>query len=155
MMLWNVVLALLWMLITNLFSAANLVVGLVVGLVILATFGAPLGGAAYARRLWRIVGLVVFFLKEMVVANLKMAYFTVMPLNRIRPGIVAVPLEPMSDAAVTLLANLTTLTPGTLSVEVSADRRVLYVHSMEVDDPEAVARDVKRGFEARVLEIVR
>jgi multicomponent Na+:H+ antiporter subunit E len=154
-MLWNIVLALLWMLITNLFSAANLVVGLAVGLAILATFGSPLGGAAYARRLWRIVGLLVFFLKEMLVANLKMAYFTLMPLSRIRPGIVAVPLEPMSEGALTLLANLITLTPGTLSVEVSADRRVLYVHSMEVDDPEAVSRDVKRGFEARVLEIVR
>ncbi|MCA3005891.1 MAG: Na+/H+ antiporter subunit E [Planctomycetaceae bacterium] len=155
MMLWNLALAVLWMLITNLFSFANLVVGMVIGFAVLAFLGAPLGGRVYARQVWGALGLLVFFLKELVVANIKMAGFTLGPLSRLRPGIVAVPLEVMSDDAVTVLANLITLTPGTLSVEVAPDRRTLYVHAMDVADPAGLVAEIKRGFERRVLEVIK
>jgi multicomponent Na+:H+ antiporter subunit E len=155
MMLWNLALAILWMLITNLFSFANLVVGMVVGFGVLAFLGAPLGGRVYARRLGAALGLGVFFIKELLVANVKMAAFTLGPLSRIRPGIVAVPLEVMSDDALTVLANLITLTPGTLSVEVAPDRRTLYVHAMDVPDAAGLVAEIKQGFERRVLEVMK
>jgi multicomponent Na+:H+ antiporter subunit E len=74
-----------------------------------------------------------------------------------RPGIIAIPLDARTDLEITLLANLITLTPGTLSLDVSADRRVLYVHVMYIDndDIEAVRRSIKDGFERRVLEVLR
>ena len=68
---------------------------------------------------------------------------------------VGVPLDATTDAEIALLANLVTLTPGTLSLDVSADRRVLYVHGMFVDDPDELRRAVKQGFERRVLELLR
>ena len=70
-------------------------------------------------------------------------------------AIVAVPLDAKTDAEITMLANLITVTPGSFSLEVSADRSVLYVHAMYVDDPETFRREIKNGFERRVLELLR
>ena len=68
---------------------------------------------------------------------------------------VAIPLDAETDAEITLLANLITLTPGTLSLDVSDDRRVLYIHAMYVDDVEELRRSIKDGFEKRVMELLR
>jgi multicomponent Na+:H+ antiporter subunit E len=68
---------------------------------------------------------------------------------------VAIPLDVETDVEITLLANLITLTPGTLSMDISDDRKVLYVHAMYVDDPEALRAEIKNGFERRVLEMLR
>lgn len=155
MMLWNVVLALLWVLVTEEPSSTNFLIGMALGLLVLGTFGRPLGGGAYVARFFAVVRLVLYFLWQLVLANLRVAYFIVMPLDRLKPGLVAVPLEPMSEYAVMVLANLITLTPGTMSVEVSEDRRTLFVHAMEVEDVGAFVREIKTGFEARVLEVMR
>jgi multicomponent Na+:H+ antiporter subunit E len=72
-----------------------------------------------------------------------------------RPGIVAVPLDAQTDLEITLMANLITLTPGTLSLDVSEDRHTLYVHAMFVDSPESVRDSIKNGFERRLLELIR
>jgi multicomponent Na+:H+ antiporter subunit E len=72
------------------------------------------------------------------------------------PGVIAVPLDARTDAEITLLANLITLTPGTLSIDVSADRKVLYIHTMDLgDDPVRFRREIKEGFERRLLEVMR
>ena len=65
----------------------------------------------------------------------------------------AVPLEVTSPAAITLLANLITLTPGTLSLDVAPNGRVLYVHAMHVQDAGAFRREIKEGFERYIKEI--
>jgi multicomponent Na+:H+ antiporter subunit E len=73
------------------------------------------------------------------------------------PGVVAIPLDARTDFEITLLANLITLTPGSVSLDLSEDRRVLYVHAMYIDggDVEAYRRSVKEGLERRVLELLR
>ena len=73
----------------------------------------------------------------------------------IRPAIIAFPLSVTSDAEITLLANLITLTPGTLSVDVSEDRRSLFIHAIHVTDREAFIRDIASGFEAKVAGAFR
>jgi multicomponent Na+:H+ antiporter subunit E len=70
------------------------------------------------------------------------------------PGIVAVPLDLETDLQITLLATCITLTPGTLSLHVSEDRRTLYVHAMYIDDPDQLVREIKQGFEQRIREII-
>ena len=72
--------------------------------------------------------------------------------RRLKPAIIAYPLTVTSDIEITLLANLITLTPGTLSVDVSGDGRTLYVHALDCDDREALIRDIAQGFEAKVAE---
>lgn len=79
------------------------------------------------------------------------------PASHVCPGVVAIPLDARTDVEIALLANLITLTPGSVSLDLSEDRRVLYVHAMYIDggDVEAYRRSVKEGLERRVLELLR
>lgn len=151
----NLVLAILWGLTTENFSVMNLTIGYVVSLGILVFVRRALGDTHYFRDITEVLGLVWFFVKELVIANIRMARYTLSPLRKLRPGVIAVPVDFMTDAEVTLLANLITLTPGTLTIDVSNDKRTLYVHVMDFEDAEAVRQEIKRGFESRVLRAAR
>lgn len=153
MLLANVLLALAWVALTGHFSAANLGVGFALGFAVL-WLATRLGGPTrYFRQVREVVGFLLFVAWELVLANLRVAYHILAPLDRMRPGIVAVPLDLRTDAEITMLANLITLTPGTLSLDVSASRRVLYVHTLSLDDPAAFRAGVKAGYERRVQEV--
>ena len=77
------------------------------------------------------------------------------PKMDLKPGIFAYPLKVDRDFEITLLANLITLTPGTLSVDVSDDRRILYVHALDCSDPDQTRRDIAEGFERKIMEAFR
>jgi multicomponent Na+:H+ antiporter subunit E len=155
--LWNVLLALAWMGLTEDYSPRTLIVGFVLGFVILFFVRRVAGGTNYLVKVRQTLGLIFFTVWELILANLRVAHDVMTPSYYMRPGIIAIPLDARTDLEITLLANLITLTPGTLSLDVSADRRVLYVHVMYIDndDIEAVRRNIKDGFERRVLEVLR
>ena len=93
----------------------------------------------------------LFYLLEVLVSNLRVARDVLSPRPRIRPAIVAVPLEPgLSDRQIMLLANLITMTPGTLSLDVSPERDRLFIHVLNLEDPEAFRNEIKENFEARI-----
>lgn len=153
--LWNLSLAFIWATMSGRFTLVNLLVGFGLGYGILLLAQRIVGTAAYSWRVWRLMGFVPFFLWELLLANLRVAYDVVTPTLRMRPGVVAIPLEAQTDTEITLLANLLTLTPGTLSLDVSEDRRTLYIHAMFIGEPERVRRRIKDGFERRLLEVLR
>lgn len=155
MFLLDVLLALAWVALTGQFTLANLVVGLVLGYVMLWLLQRTLGPFHYFELVRRLPGFALFFLWEMIKANLQVAAAVLTPRYHLRPGVIAVPLEARTDSEITLLANLITLTPGTLSLDVSTDRRVLYVHTMHLTDPDAFRQEIKEGFERRLLEVTR
>ncbi len=99
------------------------------------------------------IGLLVYFLWELVVANVRLARDVIRPVSRLRPAIVAVPLSLVDDRQIVLLANLITLTPGTLSLDVSSDRKFLYVHVMHVEDVAAFREEIRSGFERRIRRL--
>jgi multicomponent Na+:H+ antiporter subunit E len=140
---------------TGAFTPANFIAGFGLGLLVLYFTRRAVGAPEYITKVRLAIGLVIFFLKEMMIANLRVAYEVLTPRHNRRPGVVAVPLDARTDAEITLLANLITLTPGTLSLDVSADRSFLYVHAMYVDDVNDVKRQIKDGFERRLLEVMR
>jgi multicomponent Na+:H+ antiporter subunit E len=109
----------------------------------------------YWTRVRQAVGLFFFFIWELLVANLRVAYDVITPRHRMRPGVIAIPLDAHTDAEITILSNMITLTPGTLSLDVSADRKVLYIHAMYIDDIESTRLKIKNGFERRLLEVMR
>ena len=111
--------------------------------------------ARVVRRTAAVVGLAAFFAWELLLANIRLAADVLRPRQRMRPGIVAVPLEARTDLEVFVLSNLVTLTPGTLTLDVSPDRRTLYVHAAFVVTPETTVREIKHGFERRVLNALR
>jgi multicomponent Na+:H+ antiporter subunit E len=96
-----------------------------------------------------------FLLWELILANLRLARDVIGPVRRLRPGIVAVPLDIENDTMIAILANLVTLTPGTLALDVSSDGRVLFVHAVRADNAQALRREIKRGFERRVRRLWR
>ncbi|MBW3540215.1 MAG: Na+/H+ antiporter subunit E [Planctomycetes bacterium] len=153
--LWNLVLALVWAFAQSRFTVAGLVVGFLLGYAILCLGRGPLGSADYCARLPRLLKFLAFFLWEMLLANLRVGWDVLTPRHRMKPGIVALPLDAATEGEITLLACLITLTPGTLALDVSSDRRFLYVHCMYIDDAQRVKRHLKSGIERRLLEILR
>lgn len=156
MLLLNMLLALAWVALTGQFTPANLAFGFIVGYVMLWIAQRSERPRGYFSKVGKVLRFAGFFLWEMVKANLQVAYHVIAPRYKMRPGVIAVPLDVRTDMEITLLANLITLTPGTLSLDVSADRRVIYVHSMTMGDrTDEFRRQIKEGFEKRVLEVAR
>ncbi|UCG11649.1 MAG: Na+/H+ antiporter subunit E [Deltaproteobacteria bacterium] len=151
----NLLLALLWEALTGRTDSAALLLGFLLGYVALWWLRPLLGPTQYFRKLPESIRFTFFFLRELIHSNLRVAWDVISPQSQRKPGIVAVPLDASSDIEITFLANLITLTPGTLSLDVSADRSVLYVHGMFVEDPQLMREQIKNGFERRVLELLR
>lgn len=103
----------------------------------------------------RAVEFAAFYLKELIVSNLRVARDIVVPSDALRPGIVGIPLDARTDFEIFVLANLISMTPGTLSVDVSTDRSTLYVHSIYVSDPDEVVASIKETLERRVLALMQ
>ncbi len=154
-LLMNILLALSWAALTGQFSPVNLLIGFALGYGILFVARRALGPTRYFVRVRHVGSFVAFFVLELIVANLRVAYDVLTPRYYMQPRIVAVPLEARTEAEVTALAYLISLTPGSLSLDVSADRRVLFIHSMYAADPDEVRQRIKNGLERRLLEIMR
>lgn len=155
-LVWNLLLGVGWMMLVGRFTPQDLVIGLVLGYLMLVWFGQGiLRPTSYFRKTRQGVGFAWFFLKELVLANLRVAHDVLTPTHYMRPGIIAVPVDAQTDVEITVLANLITLTPGSMSLDVSPDRKTLYVHAMYIDDLEGAKQDIKRGFERRTLDLLR
>lgn len=104
-----------------------------------------------------ICSLIIFYFKELVVASGRVAYEVVTHKDHMCPGVIAIPLEAVTNLEITLLANFITLTPGTLSIDVSDDRKTLFIHEVFVKsgDKEKIISQIKEGFEKRILKITR
>ncbi len=156
-LLGNIVLALVWMALTGTFAFANFVVGFAVSSLTMWLVGSR-GEAAfivYISRVFRFAGLFFFFLWELLIANLRVAYEVLTPGYQMRAAIIAIPLDAKSDLEITVLANLITLTPGTLSLDVSRDRKILYIHAMHVGNVDKFRDDIKTRLERRVMEVFK
>ncbi len=150
-----IVLALVWGAISGNFSGLNLLLGAGIGAIAVVLLSRISGSGKSLRRLRSAISLGLLFIYELLVSAVKVTLVVLSPNLRatLRPAIVAFPLTIKSDAEITLLANLITLTPGTLSVDVSGDRSLLYVHTLTLDTREALIADIAGGFEAKVREV--
>lgn len=150
-----VTLSVVWAFVTGTFTLLNLLLGALIGV-----------GAGYflrerierphlLRRLGRVASLALLFLTELALSAWRVAILVISPnMNkRIAPAIIAYPLTVQTDIQITLLANLVTLTPGTLSVDVSDDRSVLYIHVLEMHDREETIAGIRDGFETKIIEV--
>jgi multicomponent Na+:H+ antiporter subunit E len=151
----NLLLSLAWVALTGEYQASNFFVGLLLGFAAIRIALRGEASHAYGDRLKAIAGFAIFFSKELIMANFKVAYDVLTPRHHMRPGIIAIPLDLETDLEITVLTTLITLTPGSLCLHVSSDRQTLYLHSMYVDDSEQVVRSIKDGFERRVREVLR
>ncbi len=109
----------------------------------------------YFTTLPKTINLVAYFLKELVISNLRVLWDVITPGHINRPGIIGVPLTAQTDLEIFVVASLISLTPGTLSIDLSEDRKTLFVHVMFLYDVEETKAEIKNGLERRVLEVMR
>lgn len=151
----NLFLAVAWATITGTFSLSGLLAGFAIGYLVLWITRPLYADTRYFLRVWKAISLLVFFVAELVVSSFRVAHDVLTPTIHARPGIVAVPLDARTDAEITLLAGLLSLTPGSLGLDVSADRKTMYVHVMFLEDPDKARDEIKHGMERRLLEVMR
>ncbi len=154
MLLLNLLLALAWLALTGQFDPINFAAGFILSFLFLRLMRRPGESLSYFKRVLLVVRFILFYLWELLLANLRVAVAVLSPKYRLTPAIVAIPLDTHSELAITLLANLITLTPGSLTLDVSSDCRVMYVHTMHTDDINSFKRDIKT-LEARVIEVTQ
>lgn len=152
----SVVLIVVWLLLLNGFSVGSLFLGLLIGVVV------PLLTAPYwpnrplLRFGWAMIEYVLIVLWDVVVANFHVARIILFRPNRdLRSAWLAVPLELRSPEAITVLAGTISLTPGTVSADVSGDGRTLLVHALDVDDRAGEVERIKQRYERRLARIFR
>lgn len=151
----NVLLAFAWCAVVGSFSFLNLLFGFFVASAALWLTREQHQTTKYFKRAWLVLSLVLLFLKELVLSVVRVAWLVVQPRQNYRPSFISFPLTVDRPYEITLLANLITLTPGTLSVDVSDDNQTLYIHCIDVDDPEALRKDIATGFERKIMEALR
>jgi multicomponent Na+:H+ antiporter subunit E len=155
-LLGNLLLALAWAALQGEFSLQTLLTGQVLGYLILFTLvrGGVLHTSPYIGRVHRVLGLAAFFFWELIKANMRLALDVATPSFQMKPGIIALPLDATEDSQILLLSMLINTTPGSVALDVSPDRKTLYVHVMYMDTPDAAREELKNGFERRVLGVL-
>jgi multicomponent Na+:H+ antiporter subunit E len=149
----NLLMGVIWVAVSGSATLHNLIFGFILSLAIVGLLREQVNGTTYLTHIRRMFSLFALFLVELAKSAWKVTALVLSPRLRVQPGIFAFPLTVTSDVEITLLANLITLTPGTLSVDVSEDRKTLYVHALDCSDPEGARRDIAEGFERKILEV--
>ena len=151
----NLLLTFIWLALTGNFTFGNTIFGFILSYFILKRSTGGSGTARYFKMLPKVISFIFYFLYELIKANLQVAYEVMTPHYNMSPGIVGYPLDVKTDLQITFLANCISLTPGTLSLDVSDDKKILYVHAMYIKDRESFILSIKNGFEKRILEIIQ
>lgn len=154
-MLLVVLLAIGWVAITGGMTLANLALGVAIAGFVLFLLRDKMAQPLSPARAWAVILLALLFVKELLLSAVGVARLVLTPAlgKRLRPAIIAYPLQARSDVEITLLANLITLTPGTLTVDVSPDRKRLYIHVLSLESEEKLIASIHDGFERRVMDI--
>lgn len=156
MILANLLLALAWVGLNGRFTLDSLAVGAIIGRIVLTVLAK--GGVlphTELRRLERGLSLLAYLLWEIVVANFRLASDVLRVRLRLTPGIIQLPLSVTTDGEILLLSAMINITPGSVALDVSEDRRSMYIHLMHITTAEEAKREIKDGFERRILELRR
>jgi multicomponent Na+:H+ antiporter subunit E len=152
-LLLNVLLAVIWCFLLEDFRAVTFVVGYLVGAGVLFVLRRMMGEVVFFRKLTVFLKLAAVFAFEVIVANVQVAWWILRPRLRVQPAMIRLPINLKSDAAITTLAGMISLTPGTISVDVAPDRKSLEVHCLNVGDIPAAKRTIKKLFEDPLREL--
>lgn len=143
----------LWLLLVNTVSGGHLVLGAFLGWAIPYLTQSFWPEAMTVRKPALALKFVALVIWDIVIANFQVAWLILGPNSRLKPALMIVPLDIHKDFTITLLANTISLTPGTVSADLTVDRRELIVHSLHVDDIDAAVEEIKRRYEAPLKEI--
>jgi multicomponent Na+:H+ antiporter subunit E len=154
MILGNLLLALAWVALNGRFTLESLLTGTVLGHLVLLVLAR--GGVLPIREVGRVertLALLAYLLWQIVLANFRIALDVVSIRHRMRPGVIRLPLDVATEGEILLLAAMINITPGSVALGISDDRRVMYVHVMHMQSPDEARREIKAGFERRILQL--
>lgn len=153
MPLHSLLLFIVWLLLNNTTAPGHLVLGAFLALTI-PLLCAPLQmQQPRVVRPLRAIRYFLLVLGDIVVANVEVAILVLGPMRKLQPGFVAVPIDIKGDLPITLLASTVSLTPGTVSAEVSEDQQWLYIHALHLTDEAGLIDTIKSRYEAPLKEI--
>lgn len=153
--LMNLLLSFIWVALTGSMYYTNFLFGFMIGFGILWIMNRNESDRRYFNKVPRIISFIFYFLYEMIKANVQVAYDVMTPKYFMRPGIVRYPMNAQTDMEINLLSMVISLTPGTLILDISEDRKTIYIHVMYLQDAEKFIKDTKTGLERRLLEALR
>ena len=143
-----------WLLMNNSISPGHIVLAVFFAISIPLLVNSMRDEQPKIRKPWLALRYFLMVLKDILVANIQVAALVLGPIKRLQPGFVAIPLDLNSDVGITVLASTVSLTPGTVSVEVSEDKRWLYVHALHLDNEQDLIDEVKQRYEQPIKEIL-
>lgn len=149
----SLALLLVWLALVNSLAPGQIVLGLVLALAIPRALSGFWPSRPHVQRPLVLFRLVPVVLYDIVVANLIVAALILSPARAPRPHFIELPLDLTDEFAITVLASIITLTPGTLSADLAPDRRHLLIHGLDIDDPETLVASIKARYERPLKEI--
>ncbi len=152
----TLLLTVVWVLLQNNVSAGMVVFGLILGIIIPILTAVWWPDRPKGFRLAKMVGYALIVLWDILIANIQVAWIVLTrPNSKLRPAWIVVPLDLVQPEAITILAGTITLTPGTVSADLSDAGHSLLVHVLDTDDPDGVRDEIKHRYERRLKEIFR
>lgn len=150
----TILLTAVWVLLQNELSAGMLVFGLILGIIIPRVTAVWWPDRPVGFHMGRMIAYCLLVMWDIIVANIQVAWIVLTrPNSKLRPAWVVVPLDLRQPEAITVLAGTITLTPGTVSADLSDEGHSLLVHALDTDDPDAVRDEIKDRYERRLKEI--
>lgn len=150
----SALLVLIWMLLVNRFAWGSLVFAILLSIAVPALTEPYWPDRARLRHPVKIVAYVFLVIHDIIKANIQVALIVLFKRNRdLQPAWITIPLDIRSPEAITVLAGTITLTPGTVSADLSQDGHALLVHCLHAPDPASVIDEIKTRYEARLKEI--
>jgi multicomponent Na+:H+ antiporter subunit E len=152
----NLAMALIWLFLSADPGIPSFLIGFFVGFLLLAIFRPILDSGTYVRRslgLFRFLGI---FVQQVLISNYAIAKAVFLrPIEKIRPNFITYDLTGLTQWEILILTHLITLTPGTTSVDIEDDFNTLIIHVFDVEDPDAVRRQIDRGLKQPMLAFTR
>jgi multicomponent K+:H+ antiporter subunit E len=146
-------LTLLWLLLANQLSVGHLLLGAFLGWAIALLAGGFWVAVQPVAKPLTLIRFLLLVLMDIVTANIEVARRILGPQAKLHPGFVVVPLELRDEVGLIMLTSIISLTPGTVSADISDDRHSLLLHCLDVTDPQALVQQIKSRYEAPLLEV--
>jgi len=151
----HLIIAFLWMFLSESYTVLSFLFGLIIGAFLLLLLNRFFEGPFYLKRIYKIIVLCLIFVRELILSNIEIVKHVYRRKPTFEPGIFAMPIDVKKNWEITLLANLITLTPGTLSVAISDDQSQIFIHAMDMETKEQSINDIKDTFEKAIIEVTK
>lgn len=156
--LYSALLGLAWCFVHGSINFNNFLIGALLGPIVIRPFKElyhfenKISFQDVFKKIPKVMKFFYVLIIEIIKANVMVAKIILQPKLAIKPGIIAVPIRTKTDLGITAIANMITLTPGTLTIDVSDDKKVVYVHAIDASDPQGLCESIRDDLEEYVLE---